>query len=106
MSDAIDHLKDVRVCGCGDCKQAVEDALAEFQKLTEEGCVHWYMTRVMIHAIIANLIVQDPRIEGRAERLVARQDELGLTLLSEETLQQVEAIDAANALKAEGGKVN
>ncbi len=107
----LDALAHVHVCGCGSCKKAVEDALAEFQKLTgPEGCIHWYMTRVTINAVIVNLIANDPRVPDVAQRIVERQSRLQEHFVTDEMLaylmEQIEAIDAANVLRAEGGKPN
>jgi hypothetical protein len=111
VTDTIDHLKDVRVCGCGDCKQAVEDALAEFQKLSGDKCLHWYFTQITLHAVIVNLIANDPRVpDDYHDAIVEKQHRLQEHFITDDMLkyimQQVEAIDAANALKAEGGKPN
>lgn len=109
MSTTLDHLAECHVCGCGSCKKAVEDALADFQKLTGEGCIHWCMTRVTINAVIVNLIVNDPRVAfADRQAIVERQQRLQDNFVDERTLdyiiEQIEAIDGANALKSEGGK--
>jgi hypothetical protein len=111
MTATLDHLAEHHVCGCGSCKKAVEDAIAEYQKLTSEGCQHWYFTRVTINAIIVNLITNDPRVPHEVvAQIIARQASLQDRFVEEGTLdwieEQVTAIDAANMLKAEGGKPN
>lgn len=111
MASDIDHLAGVAVCGCGDCQKAVKDALAEFQRLSREQCLHWYFTQVTLHAIIVNLITNDPRVKSEyRQSIVGRQQELQEHFITDDMLQylmeQVVAIDAANALASEGGKVN
>jgi molybdate-binding protein len=100
----LDELAAHHVCACGNCRKVLEDALAEFQRLTAEGCIHWYMTHVTVHATIAAMIFNDHFDAGLRQQVLAEH------FIAEPMLdyirEQLEAIDAANALLREGGKPN
>lgn len=54
-----DALKDTAVCHCGSYKEALDDALAEFQTAVEgDRCLHWYVAKTMAHATIVTILNQ------------------------------------------------
>jgi hypothetical protein len=105
----IDHLADVSVCGCGSCKQAIEDALTEFQTMTRDKCLHWWFTRVTIQAAMAQMLIgasaldAAQRIQDRQNRLVDSMEAGVLDYL----LERIAAIDEVNTkLHSGSGKLD
>lgn len=57
MTDAIDKLDNVPVCGCMDCRRAYEIALKQFQELYSNNCLHAYIAVAQATVVITEMML-------------------------------------------------